>query len=265
MQSIGIAGFGNMGESMGLRLHQEFPDISLYLLEPNAERAERGRRLCNGILCESFAGLVERSDICIIAVKPQYVDDLLNEVDMVERVSDKRYITIVAGKSIDVFSRRLRTHQVIRFMPNLAATVGKALVGMCYEDSVEDSFREEATQIANTIGTPLVLPERLIAAVTGISGSGIAYVLAFIHALALGGTHAGIPYADSLKIAGETLNGAVALVKETGCNPIELLTRITSAAGTTIEGLSVLEESNFTSATMKAVVAAANRAKELEE
>ena len=265
MQSIGIAGFGNMGESIGLRLRREYPDLSLYLLEPNAERAERGRRLCGGILCDSFSGLVEQSDICIIAVKPQYVDDLLNEVDLVEKVSDKRYITIVAGKAINIFTRRLRTHQVIRFMPNLAATIGKALVGMCYEDNVEDSFREEATQIANTMGTPIVLPERLMAAVTGISGSGIAYVLVFIHALALGGTHAGIPYADSLNIAAETLNGAVALVKETGNNPIELLTRITSAAGTTIEGLSVLEESDFTAATMKAVVAAANRAKELEE
>lgn len=265
MQSVGIAGFGNMGESMGVRIHQAFPDIAIYLIEPNAERAERGRKICNGILCDSFAGLIERSDVCIIAVKPPYVDDLLSEVDLEERASSKRYITIVAGKPISVFSKRLRTHQVVRFMPNLAATVGKALVGVCYESTVEDGFREEAMRIANTIGTPIVLPERLMAAVTGLSGSGIGYVLTFLHAMALGGTRAGIPYPDSLRIAGETIRGAVDLVEETGVNPIELLTRITSAAGTTIEGLAALEDSDFTSATMNAVFAASNRAKELEE
>ena len=264
MKSIGIAGFGNMGEAMAVHIHRQLPDVSLYLLEPDAERAERGRQLCGGILCGSFAGLIERSDICVIAVHPQQVDDLLIETDIENILPGKKFITVVAGKPISNFSKRLRTLQIVRFMPNLAATVGKALVGVCYDESIEESFRDEAIALAETIGTPLVIPERLMAAVTGISGSGIGYVLTFMHALALGGTQAGIPFKDALQIAGETMSGAVKLVRETGVHPIELLSRIIAAAGTTIEGLAVLESSDFTSATMGAVVAAANRAKELE-
>jgi pyrroline-5-carboxylate reductase len=114
------------------------------------------------------------------------------------------------------------------------------------------------------LGTPLELPEKLMPAVTGVSGSGIAYVFAFLHGLALGGAKAGMPYDTSLDAALTTLEGAVAALRNRQEHPVALLSKVASPAGTTIEGIHVLEERGFTAAVMDAVVAAARRAQEME-
>ncbi|MCF6335465.1 MAG: pyrroline-5-carboxylate reductase, partial [Spirochaetales bacterium] len=175
--------------------------------------------------------------------------------------------SIAAGKTIKYFEEKTGSTNIIRFMPNIAATVGKSIVAVAYGEKSDQEFRHEAMVIADSIGKALPLAESQMSAFTGLSGSGIAYVFSFIHALALGGTEQGIPYNESLEIAIQTVNGATALLssgmkKE---NPIELLTRVISAGGTTIAGVKALENGKLTSTVMEAVKKASARARELED
>jgi pyrroline-5-carboxylate reductase len=118
-------------------------------------------------------------------------------------------------------------------------------------------------KIADTFGSAFELSEAMMPAFIGISGSGIAYVFQFLHAMALGGTREGIPYQKSIQIACDTLLSAVMLQKQSGQNPIDLLSSVCSAGGTTIEGIEALEKNAFDHAVIEAVTVAAEKSKRL--
>ena len=155
-------------------------------------------------------------------------------------------------------------------MPNIAATVSESITAVSPGQNASKEFIKEAVKIAESIGKAIVLSESQMSAFTGLSGSGIAYVLSFIHALALGGTEQGIPYNQSLQIAIQTVNGATAILSKDSNkgkpeeNPISLLTKVTSAGGTTIAGVRALEEGRLTATVMDAVKRASNKATDLE-
>lgn len=252
-----------MGEAFAAGLRKNLKDVAINVLEPIRIKNERARDMYNASLCATADEIFKQSDICIVAVKPQNFDDLAANIG--GSAEGKKIISIAAGISIRYLKDKLRTEHVIRFMPNIAALEGKAFIGISYHGSPEKQFLESALHIAESIGTHLVVPESLIPAVTGISGSGIAFVFAFIHALSLGGTKCGIPYNDAVSIAVSTLRGAAALVRNGNEHPEALLSRVTSPAGTTIEGIAQLESGGFTSSIMRAVEAATSRALELEK
>ena len=262
MKSIGIIGFGNMGEAFAAGLRKNMTNLSINVYEPVRIKTERAREMYKASLCSSLAELFKESEICIVAVKPQNLDDLI--ANSGNHAEGKKIISIAAGVSIRHLKDKLRTEHVIRFMPNIAAMEGKAFIGVSYHGSPAKEFLENALHIADSIGTSLVVPETLVPAVTGLSGSGIAFVFAFIHALSLGGTKCGIPYNDAVSIAVSTLEGAAALINSSKEHPEVLLNRVTSPAGTTIEGIAQLESGAFTSSVINAVEAATNRALELE-
>ena len=263
MLSIGIIGFGNMGEAIAAGLRRSADDVDLFVMEPAEERFRVARDSYGANAVASSEELLKTTEICVLAVKPQIIDSVTG--DLGASAEGRRFVSVAAGVSVSYLRERLRTTEIVRFMPNLAATVGRALVGICYSDPIEATTTDLAFRIADSIGDKLIVPERLMSAVTGVSGSGIAYVFALTHAMALGGTQSGLPYRDALSAAISAIEGAATLLKESKLHPIELLTRVTSPAGTTIEGVAELEERGFTSAVMQAVVAAARRADELEK
>ena len=158
----------------------------------------------------------------------------------------------------------LGTKQVVRYMPSLAAAVGKALVGVSLPDDANEYMRHTAERIAQALGTPLFVPEKLMPAVTGLSGSGIAFVFEFVHALCLGAVQAGMSYDAALTGAVTVLEGAAAALRENGEHPVALLSKVISPAGTTIAGVEQLHRHGFDAAVAAAVTAAADRARELE-
>lgn len=149
-------------------------------------------------------------------------------------------------------------------MPNLAASAGASVVGVCFSKNAPEELKKAATDLASALGHPLLLAEKQMSAITGLSGSGIAYVFEFVHALAIGGVRNGIPYSESLEAALAVLEGAVAVLRESGVHPQEMVSRVCSPAGTTVEGIVALEEGGFTAAVIEAVTRAAERAAELE-
>lgn len=262
MERIGIIGFGVMGEAFARALRRARPDLPIAAFDAKEDRRTAAVALGGVAVCKDAAELVRRGGLVILCVKPQDLAALISELKPHARGG--RFVSILAGKRIRAIAEGLGTELVARFMPNIAAVAGKALVGVSFPDSAPHEFRSECLEVASSLGAALEIPERLMAAMTGLSGSGIAYVLSFAHAMALGGVAAGFDYATALKVAIAALESAAALLKATDTNPQELVSRVASPAGTTIQGLRALERGGFAAATMEAVEAAARRAQELE-
>lgn len=260
--SVGIIGYGNMGEALALGLIRKKLTSAIHILETHPasrEKAAKNRKLT---VQPSVEALCAASPIIVIAIKPQDIPRLVGQLKPL--VAGKGVISMAAGLTTDWFQKELATTEVVRFMPNLAAKVGKALVGVSPGTGCSATFAEQAVAVAAAAGQAAVIPEKLMAAITGLSGSGLAFVFHFIHALAMGGVREGFPYPQALAHALETVEGAVALLKESGEHPIAFESKVCSPAGTTIEGIRALEKGGLTETVMEAVSAAARRAQELE-
>ena len=153
--------------------------------------------------------------------------------------------------------------RIIRAMPNTPALVGKGAAGYCPGTRATRDDAQTARLLLGAVGLAVEVPERLMDAVTGLSGSGPAYVYLVIEALADGGVRAGLPRADAIRLAAQTVLGAAAMVLETGEHPAVLKDMVTSPGGTTIAGLAELERHGLRSALIEAVSAATRRAIEL--
>ncbi len=260
--SIGFIGYGNMGSALAAGLHKNSPETPIYVQEPDTGKAKLAVKDCGAVVNQSEQEFCTASDIILVAVKPQLLQQVLKRY--APFTNGKKVISIAAGTPVSFFCELLATDQVIRFMPNIAARVGQALTGVSFGEKAAPEFRNEALYLAGSVGKTVELPESAMPAFTGLCGSGIAYVFSFIHALALGGTHEGIPYSTSLEVALGTLEGAVGLVREGTEHPVSLLSKVISPGGTTIQGIAALEEGGFTASVMDAVERAASRARELE-
>lgn len=267
---VGIIGVGNMGAAIAEGMKKSFPEIVIAFMDTDNTKVEKISAALEGKIFKSgdYKDFCAYSDIIILAVKPQYLDDLF--IKLSAFTINKKIISIAAGKTISYFVEKTGSHDVIRFMPNIAATVSESITAVSPGQNASEEFVKEALNIAESFGKAVVLSESQMSAFTGLSGSGIAYVLLFIHAMALGGTEQGIPYNQSLQITIQTVNGATAILNkntQTGGpedNPVSLLTKVTSAGGTTIAGIRALEEGKITAAVMEAVKRASKRATELE-
>jgi pyrroline-5-carboxylate reductase len=262
IEQIAILGFGNMGEALASGLVANHPSITVAVLDKSEERRNRASEL--GFVVYDFdtiAGFLGFCDTVVLAIKPQDLGAIAEYAPAFNRTD---LLSILAGTTIASLTELLKPRFVARLMPSLAARVGRAAVGLSLPPNAPSRLRDSAFEVARAMGTAYELPERLMSAMTGLSGSGLAYVFAFIHALALGGTRAGIPYAQAVVIAREVTAGAAELLASDNEHPIEALSRVISPAGTTIEGVAALEQGGFSAAVIEAVVAAADRATELE-
>ena len=263
MKQLGIVGFGFMGEALvrGIRRMDGSPEVGVI------EKDQRRRRLAlESYGCrdygEDFTALFSESELVILAIKPQQAAELLPKLR--PDAGTTPVLSLLAGTSTDRIKTLLGERPVVRSMPNLAAQTGNAVVGVSFSAEVERDLRRDALALAGAAGIAVELPESQMSAITGLSGSGIAFVFQFLHALALGGTRSGIPYAKSLEAALGVIEGAAAVIRESGTHPQEMLSRVCSPAGTTVEGVTALEEGAFTATVIDAVTRAARRAEELQ-
>ena len=261
MNRIGILGFGIMGEAFAAGLTRKLPQLSIVAFDAKRERVDAASRMQTLSVARSAAAVLSDTDITILCVKPQDFSAVSGEIR--EAARNRRVISILAGRKIQGIADALGTDQVARFMPSLAATKGASLVGVSFHASASKEMRDDSRAIASALGAALEIPEKLMSAMTGVSGSGLAYVLSFVHAMALGGVAAGFDYPTALSVAVAGLEGAASLLKD-GAHPMELASRVISPAGTTIQGVRALERGGFTAAVMEAVEAAARKATELE-
>jgi len=204
---------------------------------------------------------VADADVVVIAVKPQSMDEALPAIS--QYLGDKLLISIAAGVTIDKLQSLSKCKKVVRVMPNTPALVGEGVSAYAGSKGVSDGDIEVTELILGATGAFCAVSEKQLDAVTGLSGSGPAYVFSFIQALADGGVHAGLARDTALQLAAQTVLGAAKMVVETGEHPAVLCDQVTSPGGTTAEGLSALENRAFKGTVSAAVMAATKRSIEL--
>ncbi|MFC6164269.1 pyrroline-5-carboxylate reductase [Lactiplantibacillus dongliensis] len=207
--------------------------------------------------------LVKASEIVVVSVKPQVLDNLLTPLKSVI-TKDQLVVSIAAGVTLAHLTTLLSNkNKLVRVMPNTPALVGAGMAAIATNEVVTVDDQQAVLAIFNSFGLAKLVPEHLIDAVVGISGSGPAYVYMFIEALADGAVLEGLPRQDAYKFAAQTVYGAAKMVLETGRLPSDLKDMVCSPAGTTITGVRVLEDGGFRGLIMDTVHAAAQKNREM--
>jgi pyrroline-5-carboxylate reductase len=261
---IGFIGGGNMAEAFikGL-LSGGFPADDIHFFEPNETRRQMVEERY-GIVCEANnMDLVTTSDIVVLATKPQILDRVLGDIVGVFD-DEKLLISILAGVTTTTLEAGLGGQsRVVRAMPNTPALAGQGAAALCPGKYANQENRRVAQHLFETVGIALWVEEGQMDAVTGLSGSGPAFVYTFIEALTAGGVQEGLRLDIAHALAVQTVAGAALLVQTTGEHPALLREKVCSPAGTTISAIRVLEERGLRAMMMEAVGAATARSREL--
>ncbi len=276
-KTIGFIGAGNMGEAIiGAAIDENvFLPESIYIYDPVPVRIEALTATYGVTALPDNITLFHRSDIVVLAVKPQQMETVLNTlVQALETIPENRklVISIAAGTRIERIQNALyaplppeaqKQMPIIRVMPNTPALVGKGVSGVSANVHADESDLAATRAILDAMGASYPFPEDDLDAVTGLSGSGPGYVFYFIEAMIEAGVRAGIPRETAADMTLRTIGGALALLDGTRESPEDLRKKVSSPGGTTLAGLSVLEERHFKKIVIDAVSAAAKRSREL--
>lgn len=265
MSSLAFLGAGAMGEALtrGLLSAGTYSAENIVLFDVDTPRVEAlaktlGVRSASTALEAAFG-----ADVLLLAVKPQVVEKALEPLRDILSPA-QTLISIAAGvKTSRLEACFSQPVPVVRVMPNTPALVGAAATAICAGKNAGAENLSNAKTIFEAVGMTVEADEKLLDAVTGLSGSGPAYVFLFIEALADGGVRAGLSRDVALKLAAQTVMGSAQMLLETGEHPGVLKDRVASPGGTTIAGLHALENGAFRGVVMDAVLAAAERSKEL--
>jgi pyrroline-5-carboxylate reductase len=206
---------------------------------------------------------VQGADIVLLGVKPQVVDEVLKEI--ASELNEKTLvISVAASVPTSYIEQRLGTKvPVVRAMPNTPAAVGCGMTGICRGAHAGAEHLEIARAMFNAVGRTVVVDEKNMDAVTGLSASGPAFAYIILESLAEAGVKVGLPRDVSTLLAAQTMKGAASVVLETGDHPALLKDAVTTPAGCTIDGILELEEGKLRVTLIKAVVKATGRAGEL--
>jgi len=236
----------------------------VFVCDAFADAATKLAEKCN-VKATELADLVASSDTLLLCTKPADISAVLSVIDKFAQDRSILLISVAAGVTLSSLESPLNSDKVrvIRAMPNTPALISKGAAAFARGAHATDVDAATTRDILGSVGTVSEVKEHLLDAVTGLSGSGPAYVYTIIEALADGGVAAGLARGQALELAAQTVLGAAAMVQETGLHPAVLKDMVTSPGGTTITGLRVLEESGIRSACIEAVQAATNRSQEL--
>ncbi len=204
------------------------------------------------------------ADILFFAVKPIFLPQVLAEITGVVKESTVM-VSIVAGKSLAFIQEGLggNNRKIVRCMPNTPALVGEGCIGVSPNENVTKAELEQVLDLLGSFGKAQEVPERLMDAVVGVSGSSPAYVFMFIEAMADAAVAAGMPRQQAYDFAAQAVYGSAKMVLETGMHPAQLKDMVCSPGGTTIDAVKVLEEKGFRAAVMSAMEACIEKSKNL--
>lgn len=259
---IGFIGCGNMGGAVASALC-EHEGYDVHVFDVNEDFCKSFCQTSGAVHEPSLKALFNACEALVIAVKPQVLAGLYPTFRTLGSAR-RKWISLAAGVPLEVLSSNLETHDIVRFMSNLAARSKAAVTAVCSCASCDMVFAQQAQELAGLFGEAFYLEERLFGAFIGVSASGIAYVLEMVHAMAMGATDQGIAYPAAVKMASATLKSAAALIESDDQGPAALMTRVCSAAGTTIKGMKALSDGGFDACVQNAVIKASERAIELE-
>jgi len=264
---IGIIGVGKMGEALvsGLTKSGLIGKMGVMTSDALPSRREYISKTYHVVCDQDVKKMTEECNILIVAVQPRDAKTVLEEIK--EKISiDHLLISIAAGVPIAFFLKTLKKDiPIIRAMPNNPCMIGEGMITLAPNANVSDNQLQAAKDIFSSVGRVIVTDEKYFDAITGLSGSGPAYIYLVIEALADGGVKAGIPKDLATELVAQTVLGSAKMVLKTGEPPAKLRDLVTTPGGTTISGIMELEEGKVRATFMRAVEKAAQRARELAQ
>ena len=266
-KKIGFIGTGQMAIALaaGFVKTEIVRPTNLFGYDVKPAASEQFAQATDASIVKSIKELVAASDVVVLGVKPQQMPEVLRELAAAHaHGANPLWITIAAGIPIKTYLKDLGTSaRLVRVMPNTPCLVGEGAAGFCVSEAATESDVKLATSLLETVGVAVCFPERQLDAVTGLSGSGPAFVYMMIEAMADGGVKMGLPRDLSLKLAAQTVLGSAKVVIQTGEHPGVLKDKVCSPRGTTISAVHSLESNGFRASLIDAVEAATRRSREM--
>ncbi len=262
---VGFIGVGNMGGALvrSIVLGDRERQFSINAYDVNSGALAALASELGIQMKTSIQSLVDDSDIILLAVKPQYAEEVLKEIKAVF-TPEKILVSIIVGLPVTYFKSLLgQQAKVVRTMPNTPAMVGEGMTLLCCDDRTTLVEKQNVMKLLSFSGRVEELEERLMNEVTALTGSSPAYVFMFIEAMADAAVQSGIPRAMAYRLAAQAILGSAKMVLETGKHPGELKDMVCSPAGTTIEAVAALEREGFRNAVITAMGECTKRAREI--
>ncbi len=264
---LGLIGAGNMADALirGILGQRLLPPNQIWV----TNRSNRDRLLAlqarYGVrITPTKPPLLDAANVLILAVKPKDMRGVFEEIGGAIR-QDQLVISVAAGVPLMAIERALAGVPVVRAMPNTSAAVRASATALAPGTHAGEDHMRIATQIFRAVGDAVSVPEEVLDTVTGLSGSGPAYIYRFIEAMISAGTNLGLSDELARRLTVQTLLGAARMLAESEEDPAELRRRVTSPGGTTMAGLNVLEARGFAVTVGEAVRRAAQRAREIAQ
>ncbi len=264
MANVAFIGMGNMGQAMLKGAVSEFGADHVFFSCPRSEVGKKIQEETGACYKAENTEAAASADVVVLAVKPQVYPVVLEELSG-KLTGSQFVISIAPGITTESVSEKLGGVKVVRAMPNTPASVGEGMTGICYDEALFTAEEKNViTRFFNSFGGFVSVSENLMDAITCASGSSPAYAYIFIEALADSVVKYGIKRGDAYKLAAQTLLGSAKMVLETGKTPAELKDAVCSPGGTTIQGVSALEEYGFRNAVIKATDACYKKCTEIK-
>ena len=264
IMKLGIVGCGKMGSALvkGAIEKNAIDGQKVIVIDLIPELAEKLSEDIGATIAKSNDELINNSDAILLCVKPQDMISLTNS--FTKERNSKLFISIAAGVKISSLEESLKKEdRVIRVMPNTPAMIGHGASAQSRGKNATESDSKFVNKVLTAVGVAIEVPEKQLDAVTGLSGSGPAYIYTVIEALADGGVLVGLPKDKSLMLAAKTVIGAAEMVLNSSEHPAKLRDQVASPGGTTIAGLAALESGKLRSTLIEAVKVATKRSEEL--
>lgn len=261
--NIGFIGCGNMATAIikGIISNSEIKGSDILVFDTSKSAMEKLENAHGVSPCVNIEFLVCNSDVVFLAVKPNVLADVLNQV----KAADALIISIAAGKTLEFLENNIKSKvaKIVRVMPNINATVGEAICAYCYNKFVTDNDIETVEMLLSCFGKCLHINEELFSIYSAIGGCAPAFAYMFIDNLARAGVKNGMKKEDALKIAAQTVYGSAKMILENDEHPWKLVDNVCSPGGTTIEGVASLQADGFEAAVQNAVQKAFEKDKKL--
>ena len=263
-RKIGFIGAGRMATALASGFVKSGKLATNQIIASDSDSTCRGRfqaAIAGCAVSESNAQVAGEADLLILAVKPQFAQAAIKGIDL--SAHESIVVSVMAGITAGTLENWLRTKRIVRVMPNTPCLIGSGAIGVAISQHVEKRLFDSILDLLQSVGRTTIVDEKLLDAVTGLSGSGPAYVLSFVDSLIRGGVQSGLPVESARTLAIHTIRGSVELLEQSGLQPGELIAQVTSPGGTTLRGLDVLRDRGFDEAVVQAVCAATQRAAEM--
>lgn len=229
--------------------------------------AEKAKALADEYGMKAFSSTVSLAENCskiVLSVKPNVISTVLAEIDTTAKEKNPLFISIAAGKTLEYLSSCVSFNgKFVRVMPNINAVVGEAVSAYCANENVSEDEKGFVNELCSSFGTAVEINEGYFSIFSAIAGCSPAFSYMYIDSLARAAVKNGMPKDTALKIAAQAVLGSAKMIMESGEHPWQLVDRVCSPGGTTIEGVASLQESGFENSVMKAVEAAFNKDKRI--